>query len=324
MQAITLRSVLERYAVLQGLTDRTVTLYTHTLDRFRDCLGHEPTIDDLDDYVVAKFLKWRATTPHRGRICSPASVAKDKAQLVSMANFAAKKRMRRSDGEIVEFLSLPRVRTIRHAPQAYTIDEVRRLILEARKREGQVGGHPAGGWWSTIIHAPWETAERIGALMALRWDDVDLDGRAVLFRAETRKGRSNDLLRPITPALADALRPEVRQPDELVWPWDRKQLTSLWTSLKLICKRAGCRGTGFHGLRKSSASYLAAAGGDATEHLGHAKPEVTRQHYLDRRITQTRTAVDFLPPLGLDDEPEQAGSDEGKDENLDATTRRPA
>jgi len=106
------------------------------------------------------------------------------------------------------------------------------------------------------------------------------------------------------PYLADALRPEVRDPDELVWPWDRKQYTSIWCSLKLLCKRAGVRGTGFHRLRKSSASYLAAAGGDATEHLGHAKPEVTRQHYLDRRITQTRTAVDFLPPLGLDDEPE--------------------
>ena len=315
MPAATLREVLERYAILQNLADRTVVLYGHTLDRFRDCLGHEPTIDDLDDLVVAGFLRWRAVTPHRGRKCSAASVAKDKCQLVAMANFAAKKRMRKSNGELVEFLSLPRGRPIRHAPQAYTLDEVRRLILLARTRDGQVAGHPAGWWWSTLIQTAWETAERIGALLALRWADVDFDARTVLFRAETRKGRSHDLLRPITPNLADALRPEVREPDELVWPWDRKQYTSIWCSLKLLCKRAGVRGTGFHRLRKSSASYLAAAGGDATEHLGHAKPEVTRQHYLDRRITQTRTAVDFLPPLGLDDEPEQAGRPGGKDEN---------
>lgn len=303
MQATTLRAVLERYAVLQGLSDRTVTLYTHTLDRFRDCVGHEPTIDDLDDFVVAKFLKWRATTPHRGRLCSAASVAKDKAQLVSISNFAAKKRMLRSDGQIVEFLSLPRVRTIRHAPQAYTLDEVQRLILKARTREGEVGGHPAGWWWSTIIHTAWETAERIGALLALRWGDVDLDGMTVLFRAETRKGRSHDLLRPITPQLAGLLRPEARDPDELVWPWDRKQLTSIWTSMKLLCRRAGVRGTGFHRLRKASASYVQAAGGDATDHLGHSKPEVTRQHYLDARITQTKRAVDYLPPLDLGEEP---------------------
>lgn len=300
MQASTLRDVLERYAVLQNLSDRTVTLYTHTLDRFRDCLGHEPTVDDLDDMVVAGFLRWRAVTSHKGRkLVSAASVAKDKCQLVAMANFAAKKRMRKSDGELVEFLSLPRGRTIRHAPQAYTLDEVRRLILEARKRDGQVAGHPAGWWWSTLIYTAWETAERIGALLALRWADVDLEARTVLFRAETRKGRSHDLLRPITPDLAKLLQPEVRQQDELVWPWDRKQYTSIWASLRLLAKRAGVRGTGFHKLRKSSASYLAAAGGDATEHLGHAKPEVTRQHYLDSRITQTRTAIDFLPPLDL-------------------------
>lgn len=66
---MTLREVLERYAILQNLSDRTVVLYSHTLDRFRDCLGHEPTIDDLDDMIVAGFLRWRAVTPHRARWC---------------------------------------------------------------------------------------------------------------------------------------------------------------------------------------------------------------------------------------------------------------
>jgi len=65
-------------------------------------------------------------------------------------------------------------------------------------------------------------------------------------------------------------------------------------------------GTGFHRLRKASASYVALAGGDATEHLGHASPDITRQHYLDPRITAPKRAVDYLPPLDLG-EPEQAG-----------------
>ena len=304
---MTLREVLERYAVLQNLSDRTVVLYGHTLDRFRECIGHEPTIDDLDDMVVAGFLRWRAVTPHRRGVVSAASVAKDKAQLVAIANFAAKKRMRRSNGEMVEFLALPRGRTIRHAPQAYTADEVTRLILEARRRQGEVDGHSAGWWWSTLIYTAWQTAERIGALLAVRWADVDLDGRTMLFRAETRKGRSSDLMRAITPDLADLLRPEQREPQRPVWHWDRKASTSLWISLRLLARRAGIRGTGFHKLRKASASYIAAAGGAdaATEHLGHAKSEVTRAHYLDSRITQTRPAVEFLPTLDLTEPPEQ-------------------
>jgi integrase len=129
---------------------------------------------------------------------------------------------------------------------------------------------------------------------------VDLEGRTVLFRAETRKGRSSDLQRGITADLAELLRSQKRDDRELVWHWDR-EYTSLWPSMKLLAKQAGVRGTGFHKLRKASASYVALAGGDATEHLGHASPDITRQHYLDPRITAVKQAVDFLPPLDLDE-----------------------
>ena len=302
---MTLREVLSRYAILQNLSDRTVVLYGHTLDRFRDHLGHEPTVDDLEDLVVAGFLRWRAVTPHKRAQVSAASVAKDKSQLTAIANWAAKKRLKKSNGEPVEFLSLPRSRKIRHAPQAYTADEVARLIRRARQREGVVGGQPAGWWWSTLLYTAWQTAERIGALLALRWADVDTDGRTLLFRAETRKGRSEDLQRAITPDLAEMLRANRKGDRELVWHWDREH-TSLWPSLRLLCKQAGVRGTGFHKLRKASASYVALGGGDATEHLGHASPDMTRAHYLDPRITAEKQAVDFLPPLNLEEPPPEA------------------
>ncbi len=295
---MTMRQVLERYAVLQNLSDRTVVLYGHTLDRFRDHLGHEPTLDDLDDMVVAGFLRWRAVTPHKYRKVSAASVAKDKSQLTALANWAAKKRLKRSSGEPVEFLSLPRSRKIRHAPQAYTADEVGKLIRMARQRQGTITGQPAGWWWSTLLYTAWQTAERIGALLALKWADVDTEGRTVLFRAETRKGRCEDLQRAITDDLAQLLAERRLADRELVWAWDR-QYTSLWPSLKLMCERAGVRGTGFHRLRKASASYVALGGGDATQHLGHSSSEMTRQHYLDPRITASKHAVDFLPPLDL-------------------------
>jgi len=45
-------------------------------------------------------------------------------------------------------------------------------------------------------------------------------------------------------------------------------------------------------------------GGDATAHLGHSDPAMTRGHYLDPSITQTRSALDFLPALDLGEEAE--------------------
>jgi integrase len=296
---MTLRDVLNRYAILQNLTDRTVVLYGHTLDRFAEHLGHEPCIDDIDDLVVAGFLRWRAATPRRRGKPSAASVAKDKSQLTALANWAAKKRMKRLDGTDVEFLSLPRMRKIRHAPQAYTAEEVARLIRLAKCRIGQVDGHPAAWWWSTLLYAAWCSGERIGALLGIKWQDVDLDGQTLLFRAETRKGRCSDIQRAITPDLAAMLRMRAGKPEALVWRWDRSY-HSLWPSLRLLCRRAGVRGTGFHRLRKSSASYVALGGGDATEHLGHSSSEMTRQHYLDPRITQSKKALDYLPRLDLD------------------------
>jgi site-specific recombinase XerD len=146
---MTMREVLERYAVLQNLSDRTVVLYGHTLDRFRDHLGHEPTLDDIDDLVVAGFLRWRAITPHKRPKVSAASVAKDKSQLTALANWAAKKRLKRSDGQPVEFLSLPRTRKIRHAPQAYTAAEVAALIRRARSAWDR--RRPAGR--VVVVHA---------------------------------------------------------------------------------------------------------------------------------------------------------------------------
>lgn len=296
---MTLREILSRYAILQNLSDRTVLLYGHTLDRFAEHLGHEPTLDDIDDLVVAGFLRWRANTPRKRGRPSAASVAKDKSQLTALANWAAKKRLKRSDGKDVEFLSLPRTRKIRHAPQAYTSDEVARLIRLAKTRIGTIDNKAAAWWWSTLLYAAWCSGERIGALLELRWRDVDLDARTLLFRAETRKGRSSDIQRAITTDLAQMLRAQAGPPDSLVWRWDRNHY-SLWPSLRLLCKRAGVRGTGFHRMRKASASYVALGGGDATEHLGHANPEMTRAHYLDPRITSPKTALDYLPPLDLD------------------------
>jgi hypothetical protein len=56
-------------------------MYSATLDRFRDYLGHEPTVDDLEDLTAAKFLRWRQATQHsKWKKISPASLAKDSAQ----------------------------------------------------------------------------------------------------------------------------------------------------------------------------------------------------------------------------------------------------
>ena len=61
--AMTLRELVERYALLRGLKGKTVSLYGMLVDRLERFLGHEATVKDLDDLVIARYLRWRAETP---------------------------------------------------------------------------------------------------------------------------------------------------------------------------------------------------------------------------------------------------------------------
>jgi len=285
--------LIDRYAPLHDLCEKTIHLYEMTLDRFAEFLGHDPVLTDLDDLIVCKFLRWRAITPHRGRLCSAASVLKDKCQLVAIWTFAAKKRL------VPEFPSLPRSKVAQRLPRAYTASDVSRLIVKARKRSGITGGKPSGWWWSSLLYCGWCTGERIGAMLQLRWRDVDLDARRIVFTAATRKGHTRDIARSITPDLAEQLRLHIGHPDDLVWNWDRHAI-SLFPSLACLAKSAGVVPRGFHGLRKAGASYVAAAGGDATKFLDHSNPKITAQHYIDQTIGGAGVdALGFLPPLDL-------------------------
>jgi len=311
-----LRDLLDqRYAVLKDLDAKTVKKHHYTLDRFRDFLADtspgrdpEPTLSDLEDLVVMRFLRWRADRVHHGKKPSPATIKKDRACIMALATFAAKKRMKPAGGsEPIEFLVLPSRPGVVQIPVAYTVDEVQRLILLAKTRKGICGGQPAGWFWSSLIYAAWCTGERIGALLALKWGEVDTGGCLLTFRAATRKGHARDIQRAITPDLAQQLQSHRQDDAGLVWDWccDRDYF-SLWPSMRMLCQRAGIRITGFHALRKASASYIAAAGGNAQEHLSHASPAMTRDHYLDPRITGRQSGLEFLPKLDLGAAPSPA------------------
>lgn len=290
-----LRELLERYALLMGLSDRSVLLYGHTIKKFEEFLKRPAEVADLEDVKVAQFLKWRATNRRAGRPISVHSVIKDRSQLLAIWNWACRKKLHPG-----EWPGLPRQKKIRKTPTAYTLEDMTKLIKAARRRRGRMGDKPSAWWWSTVLQALWQTGERCGALLAVRWEDFDSRGCRITFRAETRKGGLSDAVRAITPELAAEIDEYRREPQALVW--QRKgHLLSIYPSLQILCRIAGVTPRGFHGIRRASASYVAAAGGDATAHLGHADPAMTRGHYLDPRITETRKGLDFLPTLDLAD-----------------------
>lgn len=287
----------ERYAVLRNLKPRTVVLIGQTLDRLAEFLGREPALSDFDDLTIAKFLRWRGVTPHHNRVPTPATVAKDKAHITSLWNFAARKRLSAD----LQFPDLPRLKVPKKPPRGYTVAEVSAMIRQAKHRKGLVGDLPAPEFWVTLLEAAWYTGERIGGLLAIRWAEAELDSHRLTFLGGTRKGGTETITRDISPQLAARLKTRQGRPDERIWPWiDHHQERYIYPALRSLCRQAGVTPRGFHAIRKASGSYVKAAGGDATEHLGHANPRTTRDHYLDPTITGQQSALDFLPPLDLD------------------------
>jgi integrase len=155
-------------------------------------------------------------------------------------------------------------------------------------------------WWSALFSCLWDTGERIAAMMDLRWDGVDLEGLTVFLPAEVRKGGHTDRIYPIAEETAQLLHRLPREYRPFFWPYDNGTLYNRLTKMLMKGGLPADRRSKFHRIRRSTASHYEAAGGNATELLGHTSRTVTRG-YLDPRIVKTASAVDLLFRPGKSD-----------------------
>ena len=209
----------------------------------------------------------------------------------------------------------------RPRPAAYTAEELQLLLDAARHRRGYISGVPAPWYWSTKLLAMFQTGERIGAVLAIRWGEVDIDRHSLTFLAANRKGHRETITRPITPELSKMLAAQKGPPEARVWPWlDDREPLSCYNSLRVLCRVADVPYKPFHAIRKSTASYLKRAGISAKKQLGHSSEEMAENHYYDEEITGRESNLDYLPDI--DQPPEKKRDDPPKGEQ--STGDRPA
>ena len=301
--------LVDRFAPQRDLSDRTLQMYESTLARLRDFLGREPTVDDLEDLTIAKFLRWRRVTQHsKWKLIGPASLAKDSAHIRTLWNWLAKKRWKRSDGELIEFPDYTRPKVPKPVPRAFKADELAKLVETARHRKGQIAGKPAAWYWTTKLLAMFQTGERIGAILEIRWSEVDFERNNLTFLAATRKGHRETITRPITPELARMLALHRGAPAERVWPWrEGREALSVYPSLRVLCRCAGVEYKPFHSIRKSTASYLKRAGISAKGQLGHSSEDMAERHYYDPEIVGREDNLGHLPDIGRRQPPPSEG-----------------
>jgi len=275
---------------LRGRSANTTRLYGCTIRAFGKWLGYVPTVDDLTDLTLSRYLD------HRASIRSPYTAEKERTQLCSLWRFAADR------GIVPTRPEVPPAPLPDRVPRAWTLEELGSIYRAAASARGMVGTIPAGIWYAALVSVLWESAERIGAVMECRPDDFD--GSHLHVRAEYRKGGKRDRVYRLSSRTCDLLTQARGHESLLEWPSSR---TLLWRKYADVVARAGLgrgRSLSFHALRRSAASHYAARGGDPVQLLDHSSPRITHRWYLDRRLTDRGPApCEVLPRI---DQPHNA------------------
>jgi len=284
--SMTLNELFEIYRMkqLRFKSDNTVRLYRHTLKSFARTLGRTPTIRDLDSDLIEIHME--AIIKRGG---APASANKDRGQLLALWRFAAAKRI------VEQWPTIAIMKEPEIVPMGWMPDEAQSLIDACKLAPGLVAGVPAGLWWSALVSILMDTGERIGAIRPLQKNH--LQGGYLLVPAAFRKGQRRDRLYSLQPVTIELVKRTVaaNKTTDDIFPWDRSE-TYIYRRFNSILKSAGLptdRRSKFHRIRRTVASAVTAAGGDATAALDHASPKTTKK-YLDPRIVGSVSVSDIL------------------------------
>lgn len=142
------------------------------------------------------------------------------------------------------------------------------------------------------------TAARVGAILDLEWDRVDMERGVIRLAREdaaTRKGRAtvpmNGMVRA---ALTEARRGALT--DHVV-EYGGEKVASIKRGFAAAVERAGLTGVTPHVLRHTAAVWLAEAGkpmSEIAQYLGHSNSRITESVYARYSPTHLRSSADVL------------------------------
>ena len=257
-----------------GITPGSIAQYGFAVRQFSHFLGHDARLADLTELTVRAFLAdYRAhfsastTNVKRAELLSLWRVAVDEGLLPTLPN--ARK--------------IPRLRAPVPMPEAWTTEEVGRILRAARASPGLVSGLSAAAWWESLLLVAYDTGERRGALLAARTSDLSITGWIAFVATKTGQPRHC----PLSDQTLAACRVIYDRARSLIWPWPQTRQT-FDAHLMRILLAAGvsfgrAHGGLLHKMRKTTGTLIETNGGDGAAFIGNSR-RVFEAHYLDRRF----------------------------------------
>lgn len=286
---MTLDELLEQYVSTNPAISSayTIRLLRGTVKLFSTYLGHQACVSDLTDATFRGFLVHRQ---NQGK--AAATVEREGAKLLTLWRYA-------STNGMVKAPTIRMARSSPHIPVAFLKHEVRSLFKAARRARGECGGIPNKVFFPALLGLIWDSGERVGAVRALTWGDIDLRTRWVTFKH--RKGQGREMMKRVSRSTRRALK-RLQAVHNVEKPFAHICLSTKYFHLKSILRDAGLpcdRRSMLHRLRRSHASYLKLSGGDAQASLGHSSEAITVRSYYDPRVVGKRQPSTLLfSPVG--------------------------
>lgn len=276
---------------LAGTNPHTARRFRIAIQQLETWLQRPATIDDLNEDNVCGVSWW---VVDNGR--SIATGLAHRKKLVALWNFAFRR------GVLREAPDLPKMKTPRRSPFAWNAEQLATLFRSVQNETWCLkSGVPFRVWLSAFLLVCWDSGERLGALLKIRWQDIDLTSGWLVVPAEFRKWKSEDKsfqLHTLTVQAVRALRSLSHdlkgETPVFHWPHD---MGTLFLRYKKVLKQAGLpdgRKQMFHCIRKTVASFYRLAGGDAQRLLGHSTPELTESSYISPEIVKTPQPATLL------------------------------
>lgn len=178
-------------------------------------------------------------------------------------------------------------------------------------REHELKNCSAWEWWYALILTAWVTGQRIGALMRLRWSDVDLENATALSRAADTKQRADHRMSIVGAVEALAT---IRGFSVECFPWDYST-TALYNQFHRIQRAAGinlectrehkhsrrCHCYGFHDFRRAHATANFQEGRERQlqRQMGHASFKTTEGYIAFAKARRAAGYTPYIPQPSL-------------------------
>lgn len=250
-----------------GLAPRSVVQVKAALNHF-ERISKPGLMESINAHTIDSFVSARRQERGKkpGSTLSPATINKDLRHIKAALKIAA---------EWGYLANVPKIRMVREPEKliCFVTPEHFQLIYKRATplaRMPVIPGQPydASAWWEALVATCYMTGWRIGELLALRTEDVDLKASTVITRYQDNKG-SRDELVPVHPVVMEHLKHLLADHSHVFqWPHDEK---TLWTEFGRIQREAGikltcrenhehtlaCHVYGFHDLRRAFATVNA-------------------------------------------------------------------